>query len=288
MDPIDEMNEHDRILWKAITKSPPNLLYLARNALLKGANASGTIPVAGSMTSPMSVLGAALLFGHADVIQLLLEKSATTSGDIETMEMFSHFYTRNHTINDVKLLHCLFKGGVFNRVPRYTVRKLMKRIACDGKLGSADAMCVCIEHLLSRGQNLSELLAYQFGWHGTLLHMAAMSHHRDSRAPLVQLLIDYGASVLAKDEGGRTPIDLARHVFTPINDLARDLYGHDPRVDTILETERIRIAKWESFMMANHPRLGRGSRVNRVDPEVMRLIHGMDPDSRDKPNYPKS
>jgi hypothetical protein len=275
-----ESIEQDRILWDAIAAWSPDRMQIVEQALLQGANAS----MSPDAMTGMSLLAAAFIGEvELDVVQLLLKAGAKTSGLEETEFIFETltysvtYNPRNHLRYDVRLLHCLFKAGVFNTIPQHELYDKIETIANEGELGSADAMCVYIEHLVDRGQDLSELFAYQFGRHGTLLHMAVKSLHRDSRAPLVQLLIGFGASVLAKDENGRTPIDLARGDTEP-----------DPLVDTILETEIIRIRKLEAFMMGAHPHLGRDSMVNRFDPELLRLIHDSDPDSHDNPQYDPS
>ena len=86
-------------------------------------------------------------------------------------------------------------------------------------------------------------------------------YDRSPRAPVVKLLLAYGANVLLTDELGRTPAYLAR-----------ESADQDPEVQDILEQATLNLQKLESFAMGHHPRLGSASMMNRVDPEVLRMI----------------
>jgi hypothetical protein len=251
----------DHILWDAIMRSPENALDIMRGALASGANISGEIPELWGSDERfewgLTPLPAAVSFKEIDMVRILIDAGAKAKDGAELDQLF----TRSAWNNDAEMLSYLFNRGVLDELTSYNVYSRVEEIVRVGTPGSRDVLCVCINHMVASGTPLPELLAYR-GWNNnTLLHLAAKSWHRENRAPLVQLLIDFGANVLLTNTDGYTPADLATLVVE-----------RDPLVDAILETERLRILKGEAFVMGNHPRLGAGSMMSRLDPEVLRMI----------------
>ena len=105
--------------------------------------------------------------------------------------------------------------------------------------------------LLQHGADLSEV-----GARGrTALHWAALSGHGEvSRA-----LLQHGANVLAETDDGRTAEDLA-------------LAGSHFKVLAILRAEAVTRVKCVAFAMGHHGRLGVGSLVETLEPEVLRMV----------------
>jgi hypothetical protein len=89
----------------------------------------------------------------------------------------------------------------------------------------------------------------------TALHLASMQGH----AELVQLLIEHQANVLAEDNHGATAGDYA----TTESHL---------EVVALLKAEVVRRAKCVAFAMGHQERLGAGSAVRWLDPEVLRVV----------------
>ena len=89
----------------------------------------------------------------------------------------------------------------------------------------------------------------------TALHTAAFI----GRDAVVQVLIEHRANVSAEDINGRTPQDLATS------------RGHI-QVVGMLKAAAVTRAKCVAFAMGHHKRLGMGSRVEGLDPEVLRMV----------------
>jgi len=87
----------------------------------------------------------------------------------------------------------------------------------------------------------------------TPLHLAVRANH----LPVVQLLIDAGADVLSKTNDGETPEDLAS-------------WNHD--IVAMLKAEVQRRARCAAFAMGQQERLGAGSRVQELEPGVVRMV----------------
>ena len=89
----------------------------------------------------------------------------------------------------------------------------------------------------------------------TALHEAAEEGHAD----VVQVLIHYGADVLAHTDDGQTAQDLATSA------------GH-VAVVAMIQTETLPRAKGLAFAMGLQERLGEASRVKSLDNELLRMV----------------
>jgi len=89
----------------------------------------------------------------------------------------------------------------------------------------------------------------------TALHFAALKGHEE----VVEVLIEHRANVLAEDKDGCTAEDMATH------------QSH-LEVVAMLKAEAVSRAKCVAFAMGHHARLGKGSMVERLDPEVLRMV----------------
>jgi ankyrin repeat protein len=111
--------------------------------------------------------------------------------------------------------------------------------------------------LLKRGVDVSDK-----GNDGnTSLHWAAESGH----LLMVRLLLKQGADISAENNDGKTPIDVSTN----------RLYGPDwkhEEVTALLRAEETRQATWGAFMMGQHERLGAGSLINTIPPELAKMI----------------
>ncbi|KAJ1482635.1 ankyrin repeat-containing domain protein [Baffinella frigidus] len=90
----------------------------------------------------------------------------------------------------------------------------------------------------------------------TPLHEAAYAGH----GRVVRVLLGAGAHVTAMDAGGRTPLFMAR--------LGSEAH-HVEAAEILTAAEQLRSV---AFAMGHHERLGAGSLVLRLEPEVVRLI----------------
>ena len=111
--------------------------------------------------------------------------------------------------------------------------------------------------LLEQGADVSDKDNYG----NTSLHAAAEYGHCE----MVRLLLNKGADISAENNDGKTPIDVSTN----------RLYGPDwkhEEVTALLRAEETRQATWGAFMMGQHERLGAGSLINTIPPELAKMI----------------
>ncbi|KAJ1465783.1 hypothetical protein T484DRAFT_1757170 [Baffinella frigidus] len=254
----------DEVLWAAVA-SPRDYDFLdARRALVHGANASTICP------NGYTALYMAVRNNSPNTVKLLLDAGATATIHGSATALFN--LSVRH--QNVDMLHTLFTSGVLDTVDESCFHDVMYEIAKSSiYFGESyvdtllHLMRICIHHAVARGYELSRMLNTPdlYSYTRTLLHHAATSACIYLRAPLVQMLVDYGADVSRRDRDGQTAEDLARlqpNLKLNINGL----------VVAILEKERLRIEKLLAFAMGCHDRLGHASFVRGIDADHLRVL----------------
>ena len=182
-------------------------------------------------------------------------RAATDGGFVDTARILIEINADVHAtgFNERTSLHsAVFHGN------EAMVRLLLKHKAdvclrdLDGytpiheaaRIGNAEMATL----LIQRGADISEKDSDGV----TALHLAGMGGYD----AMVQLMIHHGANALAKTRWERTPKDLAQ----------------SDTVVGILEVKEVTRSKCVAFAMGHHQRSGTGSRVERLDPEVLRLV----------------
>jgi ankyrin repeat protein len=220
-----------------------------------------------------SALLVAVSFTALGIVRLLIDAGAKARNATEAYSMCYQCQTNN----DVEMLRCLLNRGAVDILPGPDVAYFMLGLCHE--VVTVDLLRVCLEFVASRRDYLSKVLAYTDYNGKTMLHMAVCSfeptniaqrrslwdllrsYGHSRRAPVVKLLIEFGANVLQTDNAGHTPAYLAKDLMYP-----------DPEVNDILEEALLDIKKLEAFSMGSHPRLGDASMMRRIDPEVLRMI----------------
>jgi 26S proteasome non-ATPase regulatory subunit 10 len=187
-----------------------------------------------------NALHVAVLNKHPDVVMLLLGHGADPNlrcnGTTPLCEAAGNFTL---AIAGMLLQH----GADVERVNGVEGDHPMHRAAAGGDR----AMALL---LLSRGAEVSP--TNQCG--ATPLHMAALEDEFD----MCQLLLEHGADLEAM-ECGETPEEYSRGVS-------------EPEITLMLSQEAARRAQWLAFAMGQHDRLGVGSLVRSLEPEVFRMV----------------
>ena len=222
-------------LWLAAVLGKPEE---ARQLLLGGANTEERGGIAPAQSTPLHV---AVQLDEKEVVQLLLENSADVSviHAQEVMPLHSAVTKGNEAVALLLLQH----GADVSARNNHGVTPLDTAVIYG-----------------------DEALARLFLQHGadtsstdddgrTSLHWAA--HHGHVAA--VQALIEHRANVSAKSHTGLTAEDLATS------------QSH-PQVVAILQAEAVTRAKCVAFAMGHHTRLGVGSRLEGLHPEVLRMV----------------
>jgi ankyrin repeat protein len=111
-----------------------------------------------------------------------------------------------------------------------------------------------VHQLMDMGAEVN--LTGEFGL--TPLHWAATRQDEFS-AEIVTMLLEKGADLSARDGSGETPADLATSLG-------------QGKVLALLGAEAMRRAGAEAFAMGQHARLGAGSLVLVLEPELVRTI----------------
>lgn len=279
------MGDHD--LWKVVLEKPGAALHVsrlevAREALTRGVNLTRGVPPElnkrGRLIPTQSILLSAVWFRRdAPIIGLLLDAGAKPS-DTDEANFIFHYCVDGGGGNS---LHLLLASGVLDNIDALDFFRHMGHIAVQYSDRTIDMLRACITYAISRGANLSDILAAGDQYNGeTLLHRAVVSHNlycdigceddhiplgHSPRVPIVEFLIQLGANVLMKDDYGHTPAYYAIKAW-------RD---PDPQVCCILAKETLDVMKFEAFAMGYHPRLGERSMISAFDIEVVRMIREM-------------
>jgi hypothetical protein len=286
------------VLWKAIMngayvgeddgeddKSDEDCLKDVQTALANGARISGVIPAIfyynnmswADVDEGDSPLVVSISLNKPNIARLLLNAGAKARDAKEAEKLL---YRCENTL-DAETLACLFKCGALNKINNGIVISHMLNVAGTYASFTVDFLRVCLEAAIAAGADLSEVLNDERDSEGrTMLHLAVCSYdhanrcetcrvrkprirggvERSKRAPVVQLLIEYGAKITLTDHRGHTPLDLAKLSSDP-----------DPEVEDILTEEKIKIEKCEAFALGA---LGAnsGSIMDMINPDVSRMI----------------
>jgi hypothetical protein len=262
----------DMDLWRAFVfcqEDEHNALERAREALTDGADTAMADPF--DRWSSLTTLSAAVIYGNVDMVELLLDAGAKPI-DIEAeckLFRFSTTVVGKNWTKQADSLRCLFSRGMLESVTVSDILVAMHDMAeIDTTSSCVELMRVCVQHAIAMGADMSALLAHRQSNGYTLLHTAVMRLWEPPVFALVSFLLECGANVLLRDDRNYTPEDLANLPRFPDPDA--DAIGE--QVITILKEERLQIAKAAAFAMGHHERLGIGSMLDGLDPEVTRLI----------------
>ena len=108
--------------------------------------------------------------------------------------------------------------------------------------------------LLEQGADVSDKDNYG----NTSLHLAAEYGHCE----MVRLLLEQGADVSAENNDGKTPLDVST------NRLSGPAWKYEEVTALLRQAEETRQVTWGAFMMGQHERLGAGSLINTIPPEL--------------------
>jgi len=109
-----------------------------------------------------------------------------------------------------------------------------------------------VKQLLDQGAFVNQVVKGGYNKGTTSLHHAAM-FPMDAR--ITQMLLDRGADIFARNKAGKSPEDIAGE-----------------KVAALLRAEATRRARCVAFASGHHERLGAGSLVLSLHPEVVRMI----------------
>jgi Ankyrin repeat len=238
-----------------------------RQYLENGTNVGTLIPG----TEHTYCLDVAVSMQNMDMISLLVEFGAESA----TEQNQHKLYTMCILNDSVQVLNLLLISGA---LPQETLAAGYLHLIASR--GSAPLLRVCLERAVAIGADLSELLALRSISGCTLLHNAVGAETNTigpfqyrNRAPMVQLLLEYGANVLLVDNNGHTPEDLARlRVVNYVSQWPNEWYVAVHQVLALLETEGVVRRNCVAFAMGHHERLGHGSQIASLDAEVIRMI----------------
>jgi len=224
-------------LWLAVSKGKTDV---ARQLLLGGANIEERGQIGYGLCTPLQI---AVTANHVKVVQLLLEHGA----DFSVTCMMLNFSTSLHEaalLDFGSVARLLLQHGAdvsarddFGNTPLDTT----------ARKGLADLA----ELLLQHGSDV-----YNKDTDGmTALHWAASCGNE----AMVLMLLQHRSNVMAETHAGQTA-----------ESLATTNTHHD--VVAILQAEAVTRAKCVASAMGNHERLGVGSRVQSLHPEVVRMV----------------
>ena len=201
----------------------------------------------------------AVLRGHADVVQVLLERGADASAKTSGGESVLHIACSGarKTGREAIIRSLLQEGANVQDTDKYGRTPLHIAIAYG---------CVqSLKLLLKRGAAIST----KDGEGHNALHCAAHRRGVERRAQVMQILLDHGTDVHAKiadlsatTNAGSTPEQLAHH-SAEIKGLTRSA------LERHRETRRCAVV---AFTMGQHKRLGAASRILPLTPDVVQMI----------------
>ena len=130
-----------------------------------------------------------------------------------------------------------------------------------------------VKQLLDHGAFVNQVMNKGKNQGMTSLHHAAKSNTDPVR--ITQMLLDRGADIFARNKAGQTPEDIAE---AGVENLSTDadsfalLLDEKKKVAALLRAEATRRAQCVAFATGHHGRLGAGSLVLSLHPEVVRMI----------------
>ena len=255
---------HHPALWSAVISG---WTEDASQLITDGANTEERGGYAPRLTTPLQV---ALQLGQVEVVQLLLEHGAKISdnGDADGATLLDddggtllHWAAveDDHEKGDAIAL-LLLQHGADVSARNYEQRTALHQASMHGHAAVAQV-------LLDNGADVSS--TDQMGF--TALHLGTSQQHVD----VVRLLIAHRANVLARahsvvEDGvtlnGVTPVDSA---------ILASLESQRPiphEVIAMIMAEAVSRAKCLAFAMGHHERLGAGSMMEGLEPEVLRQV----------------
>ncbi len=147
-------------------------------------------------------LHAALSYGQSACAQFLLERGANMQPKNHTHAIFC--------ASNVECIKLLLDRGVDVNTPTdsgCTPLHLMTGFELSNHKLSFEERLACCQYLLERGADVNALTNEQYRVAGvTPLHRAVEETKEDKDSRIVQLLLDYGANINAKDANGKTPL----------------------------------------------------------------------------------
>ena len=253
-------------LWSAVMSGRTED---ASQLITDGANTEERGGEAPRLTTPLQV---ALQHGQMEVIQLLLEHGAKISengdaagetllGDCGGTLLHWAAFQDDHEKGDAIALLLLQHGADVSAKNNEQMTPLLKA-AMHGQAAVAQV-------LLENGADVSSTDEMGF----TALHLGVSQGHPE----LVRLLIAHRANVLARthpfdDDGvilnGVTPVDLV--VLRSLESESQPSIPNE--VIAMIKAEALSRAKCVAFAMGHHERLGAGSMVEGLEPEVLRQV----------------
>jgi hypothetical protein len=261
------------------------------------------VPVDGLAPNDLSPLQIACLFGHFDIAELLLENDAdidllTSRGDLlSSLRMQAHSDSCDVSLS----LLCLAAGASCSESGNLDLVNLLLEWGADVSQEMAGGRTFLhsidnfrfnreiMEAILAAGADINALS----DTNDTPLHIAA----RDGDTDCVEFFLQNNARIDALNDDGFTAIDLAQQGITKCKEFMSSLDEEDVEEDAEefkeilslyheviasieveqkrredIRLEELRQPQCLAFMMGQHERLGEGSMIRRLNPDVARLV----------------
>lgn len=130
-----------------------------------------------------------------------------------------------------------------------------------------------VKQLLDHGAFVNQVMKKGYNQGMISLHHAAKSNTDPVR--ITQMLLDRGADIFARNKEGQSPEDIAEAGVKNLSPDAESfalLLDEKKDVASLLRAEATRRAQCVAFATGHHGRLGVGSLVLSLHPEVVRMI----------------
>ena len=216
----------------------------------------------------------AVACGYIDIAKLLVDRGATPADSRDVAQLYGCCAARD----DAPMLRFLLEAGVLESSNQGVLswRQKIKSWRYIIHRGSTQLLRVGLEHAVATG-TISRFLndatrptplpatgvvitPANAPYGRPLLHYAVSAECTNAIAK-VQVLLEYGAQVFARDRFGRTAEDVAR--------LSRN---EDDPVITMLKAEAVTRNACVMVALGHHPRVGAGSVIASMDPELLRMM----------------
>ena len=233
-------------LWSAVVRGRTEDV----SQLLKGgANTEERGGLADNLTTPLQI---AFEQGDVESFQLLLEHGADISNHNDAVHggTLLHWAAMQelHDKGDAITLLLLQHGADVSAQDNEQMTPLLRAAIHD--------RAAVAQVLLENGADVN----YKGPQGGTALHRAVSGGHE----AVVRLLIAHRANVLAEAINGATPLDFVHQAASEAH----------PEVVAMVKAEAVIRAKCVAFAMGHHARLGAGSMLEGLEPEVLRTVLG--------------
>ena len=101
----------------------------------------------------------------------------------------------------------------------------------------------------------------------TALHFSTVYGHSE----MVRFLLEHGADISARNKDGKTPLDVSASILDLGEVSPASASGHE-KVAALLRAEVRRRATWTAVAMGQHARLGAGSIITTLPPELVKMV----------------